>query len=523
MDCAPLPDLAGQPLLLLMLALYDAQANEVQTARGQGRSLGRGRLYERLLASYAEREVRKSHGGAPETTIAALVEAEMLRLSVVAFAMFNRSQLWVTRAPSSTRISPRCRSAPASPGVAEPGLRTPLTAGQELVGRFFFIQRAQALRDDRTLQTYEFLHATFGEYLVARLLVRVLTDLAAREAAATLPLRSSSLDDGLLYSLMSFAPLTARQAVLPFVSSFLGESGDTARLNDLVIRTFHNATHWTDTPASTYHPVPLPLVDRHAIYTLNLLLLAVAGGQVTTTQLFPEAEEPIDEWRKWSQRWQAAIDGDSWYTLIYQIDARRTWNDLKRELQLVRDETEPQSVDPYWIHNFPPGSDWRRLSGFRYEDHRMVQLTYYLRGELFDEVFRHALEPILDVLGPSVTHFAPLDEQRAESVAHSLIALWLASDLLYDLGFDPESHLESERNLTGAYERAVQVVTRAWQRNAYPDDAGRSLTLLLTMLRRDEARLPAGDVRRWYGIIRDSHYYDVDLHEWLMPEARDQP
>jgi hypothetical protein len=39
------------------------------------------------------------------------------------------------------------------------------------------------------LQTYEFLHATFGEFLVARLIVRILTDLVAREAAATLPLR----------------------------------------------------------------------------------------------------------------------------------------------------------------------------------------------------------------------------------------------------------------------------------------------------------------------------------------------
>jgi hypothetical protein len=43
--------------------------------------------------------------------------------------------------------------------------------------------------------------------------------------------------------------------------------------------------------------VPLPLVDRHALYAFNLLLLALTAGPVTATQLFPEEEQPADEWR----------------------------------------------------------------------------------------------------------------------------------------------------------------------------------------------------------------------------------
>jgi hypothetical protein len=178
-----LHDLTSQPLLLLMVALYDAQANEVQAFEAE---LDATSLYERLLTSYAEREVRKSHSAAPDVTIAALVESEMLRLSVAAFAMFNRSQQWVTEADLDADLT-ALSIAPVPASVAPSGFRTPLTAGQELIGRFFFIQRAQALRDDRKLQTYEFLHATFGEFLVARLAVRVLADLDAREAAATLP------------------------------------------------------------------------------------------------------------------------------------------------------------------------------------------------------------------------------------------------------------------------------------------------------------------------------------------------
>ncbi|MEN3307182.1 MAG: hypothetical protein V7603_3384, partial [Micromonosporaceae bacterium] len=225
-------DLTAQPLLLFMLALYDAQANEVQALSAaeapqpdapDGAPLDAAGLYERLLTSYAQREVRKTHDGAGEATIAALVESEMLRLSIAAFAMFNRAQQWVSEADLDTDLVALSIGAVSSPG-ATAGFRTPMTAGQELLGRFFFIQRAQALRDEQRLQTYEFLHATFGEFLVARLVVRILTDLAAREAAATLPLRPAAADDALLYSLLSFAPLTARGAILPFVSSFISET-----------------------------------------------------------------------------------------------------------------------------------------------------------------------------------------------------------------------------------------------------------------------------------------------------------
>ncbi|WP_189082054.1 NACHT domain-containing protein [Mangrovihabitans endophyticus] len=127
------PDLAGQPLLLLMLALYDAEANEVQ-AMGEER-LDAANLYERLLRSYAAREVRKSTDDATE----ALVESELQRLSVAAFAMFNRGQQWVT-APELDADLTALGIGPDRPAVA--GFRAPLTPGQELLGRFFFIQDA---------------------------------------------------------------------------------------------------------------------------------------------------------------------------------------------------------------------------------------------------------------------------------------------------------------------------------------------------------------------------------------------
>lgn len=49
-------ELAAEPLLLLMLALYDAGANALQDA---GSSLARAELYERLFSDFVRREVRK--------------------------------------------------------------------------------------------------------------------------------------------------------------------------------------------------------------------------------------------------------------------------------------------------------------------------------------------------------------------------------------------------------------------------------------------------------------------------------
>jgi hypothetical protein len=95
------PELASQPLLLLMLALYDANGNALQRSTTQLREAD---LYERLLRSFARREVEKHQPGLPERDLELAVEHELRRLSVVAFAMFNRgSQCWV----SSHRGSPQ--------------------------------------------------------------------------------------------------------------------------------------------------------------------------------------------------------------------------------------------------------------------------------------------------------------------------------------------------------------------------------------------------------------------------------
>jgi hypothetical protein len=81
-DLRPLPvevvleqrDLAAQPLLLLMLALYDAEGNPLQRREGD---LDEAELYERLLTAFARREVLKS--GAELTPSAAVAVGRGVR------------------------------------------------------------------------------------------------------------------------------------------------------------------------------------------------------------------------------------------------------------------------------------------------------------------------------------------------------------------------------------------------------------------------------------------------------------
>ena len=93
--------------------------------------------------------------------------------------MFNRRSQWVSEADLDADLSMLLG---ASRDIRQPsGLQTPLTSAQPAIGRFFFVHESQATRDGLRLQTYEFLHATFGEFLVARLVFHVLTDVLKRE------------------------------------------------------------------------------------------------------------------------------------------------------------------------------------------------------------------------------------------------------------------------------------------------------------------------------------------------------
>ncbi len=497
------PDLAGQPLLLLMLALYDAEANEVQTMAGE--QLDAAELYERLLRGYAEREIRKS----ADQTTDARVEAELQRLSIAAFAMFNRGRQWVTATELDADLTA------LGIGTARPaasGFRAALSGGQELLGRFFFMQNAQAVRDGKRLQTYEFLHATFGEFLIVRLVVRILEVILAREAAASLALRpASATEEGLLTTLLSYAPLTDRGAVLGFLRPVMDRTADVGGLGVLCERAFRAATETAEMPVAPYQPRHLAAADRQAVCSLNLLLLTLACGPVTAGRLFPDVEDPVDAWRCWIERWQAAVGDDSWSTFNSSVTLERGWSGYRREITLRRydgpdDPPVPGPVDAYWTHRMAPGSPGRRYLGFLFGDDQDVRRTYDLRCHPIDDVVMHALEPVLNAFDPALYAFGPITEDDCPSVAHMLTATWLA---------DKDS-------LTSTYRRAVHMLTRCWAPRdrqpspGYGSAAADAMLVFLRMLSRDAHQLPPGDVADWSREIQQWEYTGIGHYPWIV-------
>jgi hypothetical protein len=245
--------LAEQPLLLLMLALYDADSNALQRV---GSNLSHAQLYERLLRLFAEREVRKECPGLDDEALAREVDRQLLRLSIAAYAMFNRGRQWSTQAELDTDLAALYNQDDGR--SASGGSRVPLTAAQLVVGQFFFVHQAQAIQDGKRLYAFEFLHATFGEYLVARIVAGELRDLAVVEALGSSRSRYSPPDYSYLRALLSFTPLSNRGTIVDYLTQLVSQLDGKMRatlgnlLKELFWITFAKPT--SATAYATYEP-----------------------------------------------------------------------------------------------------------------------------------------------------------------------------------------------------------------------------------------------------------------------------
>ncbi|GLY94797.1 hypothetical protein [Actinoplanes sp. NBRC 103695] len=469
------PDLVRQPLLLLMLALYDAGENALQNAGG---TFGTVQLYDRLLHDFALREVRRWHDDVPEHELSGLVADELMRLSVVAFGMFNRGRQWVTERELDDDLT-GLGIEPVRPGRTE-DFRSPLTVGQEIVGRFFFIQRAQATQDGRALQTYEFLHATFGEYLVARLLAGILQENAAREVNLIGRLGTGSGDDGLLRGLLGYTPLTVRNTVLAFVAELLATSEVSARsVRDWLVRRLQAVLLRPETTPLAYGKLPKRADHWMGIYTLNLALLALACGEpLRASDIWTRAQDPAHWLRSLALGWRAAAPSSSWFGVMAYVDVRRVrTDDGRNDVVLARTEGGPvEKLDMLWAFR----EDGSRPFRAAYDMGEALR-SMHLSNNLSDDVLRHTADPLLEHLPGAVTQFVVHGPGDAESVAHSLLLVEMSS-----LGDDDVA-------LRRAYDRAVRAVSFA---AAEGEDDDREVLWLLRMVVRDAERIGRDDLAR---------------------------
>lgn len=182
-------ELASQPLLLLMLAIYDADLENKRNAlrtftEEQVGDFNRMHLYNELIRRFIRRELMKGRKGkgaifedAQPNKQEKMVSDEMEKLGIAALGMFVRRRLWIT----IPELSADFRKLEVK--AIKPEDEEALEAGEVFLGSFFFIHDSRYNNKDDSVTTsrskkrekeasFVFLHKTFYEFLVADYVLR---------------------------------------------------------------------------------------------------------------------------------------------------------------------------------------------------------------------------------------------------------------------------------------------------------------------------------------------------------------
>ncbi|MCG8914466.1 AAA family ATPase [Actinokineospora sp. PR83] len=289
-------NLAAQPLLLLMLSLYFTDpATTVE------RDLSQTDLYTRLFDTYARREVTKQRGHVPrEEELTEAVEAQITRLAIAALGMFNRGRQSISEAELISDLRT---------------LQEEVPDGTRVLGEFFFVHSAEALTDV-VHRSYEFLHLTFAEYLVARHVVEVLRDTAASVHGRR---KRQAPDDELLYALLSHQVLTAQRPVYEFAEDLLHALGEDEAADVVeVLEQLIPVRRAPETKFGEYQPLGADHIRAAAAYSANLLLLRVAFGNAHAARLWPDAD-PDTRWLSLVNLWAAGLEPTAYNSLHHAV------------------------------------------------------------------------------------------------------------------------------------------------------------------------------------------------------------
>lgn len=205
--------LAKQPLLLLMLALFDSNKNALRDHE----NLDETQLYYRLITDFIQREQNKdvAFRELQPSDQDKLVDDAMERISIAAIGMYNRNEIYIHSDQLQVDL---CK-------IQNITSRSELQESDQLLGSFFFIHHAEAIRqENRDLEktrAYAFLHNTFGEFLAAHYMVSQLQKtLHLINAFGELGAEQRIEKPEKWYSCLMYAPLFRRPVVLKMLEAW---------------------------------------------------------------------------------------------------------------------------------------------------------------------------------------------------------------------------------------------------------------------------------------------------------------
>ncbi|NUR64028.1 MAG: hypothetical protein HOV87_36025 [Catenulispora sp.] len=343
-------ELAEQPLLLMLLALFDATANALQNRHG---TLEQAQLYRALLLDFSLREVRKStsHRGLATDRQLLLAEREMHRLAIVALAMFVRRRQAVSAAELDQDLSVLFDARDSENPDAG---HDPPSPSEQVTSRFFFLHKSEATAHGEHTRSYEFLHSTFGEFLVSWLTIRALCDLAAVREVMRRGMTGSQngLDDGFLYALLSFACLAERRPTVDFLAELLtAMPGDErARIRQMLPELLASSLYPHPSRSHQgYEPTRDHIPRRLAAYSANLTLLAVlvADEEIDVAELYEPSQitdQVVGSWHRYAGLWHGQFSSHEWNCTIDLMRVRIERDGEQMNVYVRREDGSPVSL-----------------------------------------------------------------------------------------------------------------------------------------------------------------------------------
>ncbi|WP_203786229.1 NACHT domain-containing protein [Paractinoplanes rishiriensis] len=315
--------IARQPLLLLMIAI------QATASGGHTVAASETAVYHQLLVDFTRRELRKSDR--EERTLEPppepLVSAELWRLGIAAYGMFNRGRQFVTEMQLQGDLG-----ALDPQGLAARSDRSQqvqqLSEARRTIGRFFFIHTSETSESDQSRKTYEFLHATFSEYLIAHHAVDRAAELIdAYDDYVNGRLRPGVPwdKDDVLFALLSHRPI-ADGAIVRFVHQLVDQLKPEVRsLGGKVLEMLLSKADRPRIQSNeiNYNPHSRTTVQRLAAYVINLVLLRlllVPDRSITLPDLAPHGQEPLVWWRSVVRLMQAGLEEATWLGVLQSIE-----------------------------------------------------------------------------------------------------------------------------------------------------------------------------------------------------------